>query len=143
MSNPRVLGAIDPGGIAEVTGGPLSTASNAEYWYSVTLSAPEADPPSPVINANANPQIKLSVDIMDYVFDVFLDASGNAATQCFGPSAGGTAVGVIQFGGSLYQASGSQIGFCTLPNPMQTLFVRVRAISTNPTCGTYTLVASD
>ena len=98
----------------------------------MTLSAPEADPPSPVINANANPQIRLSVDIIDYVFDVFLDDLGNAATQCFGLSAGGAAMGVTQFGGSLYQASGSQTGFCTLPNPLQTLFVRVRAISTRP-----------
>jgi hypothetical protein len=142
LGNARTLGILSPGLSAEVTGGPLSTASTAEYWYSVTLSAPEADPPSPVINANANPQIKLSVDIIDYVFDVFLDDTGNAATQCFGPGAGGTAIGVTQFGGSLYQSSGGQL-VCTLPNPQQTLFVRVRAVSTNPTCGTFTLAASD
>ena len=144
VTNPLAIGTVEPGGYAEVTGGgPLSTASNAEYWYAVTLRAPEADPPSPVLNPNANPQMTLSVDIIDYVFDVFLDAQGDAATQCFGPGAGGAAFGITQFGGSTYQLSGNQTGFCTLPTSLQTLYVRVRAISTNPTCGTYTLKATD
>jgi hypothetical protein len=147
------LGTLTPGMSVQKTGGPLSSASTSagQDWYIVTMQAPYftvggvvvINPiinqtvlagGAVVVNPTANPVIQLTGDLVDYVFDVYTDANGTRATNCGPP----TSFGITHF----YGQNISQGGYCALVSP-QTLYVRVYAISTNSSCGTYTLNFSD
>lgn len=131
--------------ISPVTGGPLSnaSASTAEDWYMIAVAAPAFENlgSSVIENDGANPQITLSADATAYAFDVFINVNGvwGYVNNCDSQT---PAIGLpVHFGGAI-QYDINSIS-CTLPNPTQSLLVHVRAVSTNPSCSTYTLNISD
>jgi hypothetical protein len=142
------MGTLDPGASSNATGGPLSTASPAAFWYMVTVRVPELVPTQTtpfetIQNPNAHPKITLTGDTTDYVFDVYVDAIGTVAPNCDSgvPSIGTRLWETFYDGGT---SGGVPVPNCpALPNATQTLFVKVYAISANPKCGTYTLNVSD
>ena len=145
-TEPQNLSAVFPGqSISPVTGGPLSnaSASTAEDWYMIAVAAPAFENlgSSVIENDGANPQIILSADATAYAFDVFINVNGvwGYANNCDSQT---PAIGLsVHFGGAI-QYDINSIS-CTLPNPTQALLVHVRAVSTNPSCSTYTLNISD
>lgn len=131
--------------ISPVTGGPLSnaSASTAEDWYMIAVAAPAFENlgSSVIENDGANPQITLSADATAYAFDVFINVNDvwGYANNCDSQT---PAIGLpVHFGGAI-QYDINSIS-CTLPNPTQALLVHVRAVTTNPSCSTYTLNISD
>jgi hypothetical protein len=137
------LGVLEPGASVTANGGPLSTASPAAYWYTVTVYSPEYvfNPNQAIEFPAAHPKITLTGDTTDYVFDVYLDAAGTVAQNCdAGVPSTGTRLWEIYDNG----VPGSNSFSCpVLPNEPQVLLVRVYAITTNPSCGTFTLNVSD
>jgi hypothetical protein len=137
------LGVLQPGASVTATGGPLSNASPAAFWYMVTVYSPEYvfNPNQTVNYPTAHPKLTLSGDTTDYVFDVYSDAMGTVVPNCDeGVPSIGTRLWEIYDAG---QPGSDPIGCPVLSKEPQPLWVRVYAITTNPSCGTFTLNASD
>ena len=146
---PTSLGALNTGAFVTATGGPLSTASAAAYWYMVTVQNPQLlvtqiAPYLIVENPSSHPKITLTGDTTDYVFDVYENAAGTVAPNCdVGIPSTGTRLWETFYDGAFNSAGAPVLSCPALPNEPQTLFIKVYPITTNPSCGTYTLNISD
>lgn len=148
LGAPVNMGTLSQGSTATQTGGPLSTASPAAFWYTVTVRSPEfvpiqTTPFETVLNPTAHPRITLTGDTTDYVFDVYLDAIGTVAPNCdMGVPSIGTRLWETYYDGGT--SGGTPVPSCpALPSATPTLWIKVYASSANPNCGTFTLNVSD
>jgi len=144
----QAVGLLNPGSSADITSGPLSSASaaSAETWYTVTVETPQIQttPEGTVVYPlAAHPHMTMTSDSVTYAFDVLSNYGGawGYYTNCLN---GGTspAVGLVsQFDGGFATSQSTVI--CTQPNQFQLLYVRVRAVTPNPNCTTFTLLLTD